>query len=219
MRDIRRARSPTVLSSGALIKRKGHRGIHRLRIAVQAGRMNKSHTTQAPVTQPVTAETNEAAKHRRFITKTLAKKHFCTLATTSPAGRPHSAGVVYEWVDGSVWIHAMASSRKARNIKASGFAAITVPFRRLPAGPPFTIHFQARAEIVELDDLDALQLVSAGALKEISGHGAMDEPDGCFLRVRPSGTIHSYGPGARVVDLIRDPLHNGSGQVPVGAIT
>ena len=48
-----------------------------------------------------------------------------------------------EWVDGSVWIHAMASSRKARNIKASGFAAITVPFRRLPAGPPFTIHFQA----------------------------------------------------------------------------
>lgn len=172
-----------------------------------------------PHPEPTIDETPEAAKHRRRILKTLAKKHFCTIATTSPAGRPHSAGVVYEWADDAVWIHAMRSSRKARSVDSSGFAAITVPFRRLPAGPPFTIHFQATAEIVEMDDPKVLELLGAGGLKKISGHGALSEPDGCFLRIRPAGTIHSYGPGASIVGLVRDPLNNGAGQVPAGAIT
>ncbi len=175
--------------------------------------MNNSHTTDAS-----THETPEAATHRRRIMKTLAKKHFCTIATTSPAGRPHSAGVVYEWENDHVWIHAMRSSRKARSIESSGYAAITVPFRRLPAGPPFTIHFQAVAEVMDMDDPEVLELLGSGALQKISGHGALQASDGCFLRVRPVGTIHSYGPGASIIGLIRDPLNNGAGQVPVSMI-
>ena len=146
--------------------------------------------------------------------KVLAKKSFCKLATTSPAGRPHVAGVVYEWADGSLWAHTMATSRKAKNVSSSGYAAVTVPFRRMPAGPPFTIHFQAKAEIVAMDDPEVLGLLDRGRLKAISGHGALSEPDGCFVRIRPHGAIHSYGPGANVVSLIRDPLHSGAGIIP-----
>ncbi len=35
-------------------------------------------------------------------------------------------------------------------------------------------------------------------------------PDGVFVKIEPTGKIHSYGPGARAIDLIRDPLNHGA---------
>ena len=166
-------------------------------------------TTSSSTTATTTTTTDHG--HVTRIAKALSRKTFCTLATVSPAGNPHSAGVVYVWADGSMWIHTMRSSRKARSIAHQANVAVTVPFRRLPAGPPFTLHFQARADLVALDDPSMRPLLESGRLKLITGHGALDEPDGVFIRVVPTGTIHSYGPGARALDLIRDPLHSGEG--------
>ena len=101
-------------------------------------------------------------KHRQQITKVIAKRSFCTLATTSPAGRPHVAGVIYVYAEGSLWIHTLRSSRKARSIDINGFAAATIPFRRMPAGPPFTIHFQADAAVLAMDARDS-NMGDAGA--------------------------------------------------------
>lgn len=166
----------------------------------------------AMTTIPVPTDTSDIdPKAAARIAKVLARKTFCTLATVSPAGVPHSAGVVYAWAGGSMWIHTMHTSRKSRNIEHQTRVAVTVPFRRLPAGPPFTLHFQARAEVVAMDDPSVRPLLESGALKPIAGHGALDEPDGTFVRVVPAGTVHSYGPGARAIDLIRDPLHSGAG--------
>lgn len=143
----------------------------------------------------------------------LKKQTFCTLATASPAGFPHVAGVVYEAVsDGRIpelWIHTNRSSRKARSIVANGRVSVCVPFRRLPVGPPFTIHFQAEAELVDMDDAKVRDLIAVGQLKSLTGHGELDMPDGCFVRIRPRGTVHSFGPGARTLDLIRDPIGSG----------
>lgn len=150
--------------------------------------------------------------------KVLARKSFCTLATSSPAGHPHVAGVVYDFADGALWIHSMATSRKARSVAANSRAAVTVPFRRLPAGPPFTIHFQADAALVSMDDPQVEALLAQGALAKIAGHGALDEPHGCFLKITPKGTIHSYGPGASMIGLIRDPLHHGAGRFHIDDI-
>ena len=147
---------------------------------------------------------------RSKIVRTLADKTFCTLATVSPAGHPHSAGVVYEYVDGTLWIHLERHSRKGRNIAANPSVGVTVPFRRMPVGPPFTIHFQAAAELVAMDDQRVTDLLAAGRLGTISGHGALDMPDGCFLAMQPRGNVHSFGPGARMIDLIRDPLTSGA---------
>lgn len=165
-------------------------------------------TTTTPSISP---PTSPALRQR--IMATIAKKSFCTLATTSPAGRAHSAGVVYEAVDGELWVHASAASRKARSIASNPHVGVCIPFRRLPIGPPFTIHFQATAEITAMDGPRARSLLDAGHLKSIAGHGALEMVDGCFIRIEPKGRIHSYGLGARIIDLIRDPLNNGAAHV------
>lgn len=151
------------------------------------------------------------------VIRVIAKRSFATVATTSPAGWPHVAGVVYDSVVGrtgpELWIHTMRSSRKGRNVAANPRAAVCIPFRRLPAGPPFTVQFQADAELVAMDDPAVLALLDAGELGHVSGHGALDEPDGVFVRLRPRGPVHTYGLGVSALALIRDPLHVGAGTV------
>ena len=87
-----------------------------------------------------------------MVRKLLAKRSFATLATTSPAGRPHVAGVLYEIVDGDMYISTLRSSRKARNVADNSHVAVVVPVRRLPVGPPSTVQFQAGAELLPVDD-------------------------------------------------------------------
>ncbi len=104
----------------------------------------------------------------------------------------------------------MRSSRKARNVVATGRAAVVVPVRKLPIGPPFTIQFQAEAAVVAPTDAEIVGLVDAGRLGAVTGHGELDEPDSCFIRLRPRGRVHSYGLGVSVIALARDPLHVGA---------
>ncbi len=163
-------------------------------------------TTTITPPQPTAPDLGLQAK----VLKTIAKKSFCTLATTSPAGRSHVAGVVYEAVDGTLWVHSSKTGRKVRSIETNPHAGVCIPFRKLPMGPPYTIHFQATARIVEMDDPEVEALLSAGKLKSIAGHGALEMPDGCFIAVTPHGTVHSFGPGARTIDLIRDPINSGA---------
>ncbi len=149
-------------------------------------------------------------KQLRKVRKVIGSKSFATLATTSPAGRPHVAGVLYDEAGGALWVHTMRSSRKARSIAANPHVAVCIPFRKLPAGPPYTVQFQATARLVEMNDPEVVDLIAAGELQTVSAHGALEEPDGVFVRVVPNGTVHSYGLGANPIDLIRDPLHTGA---------
>ena len=151
------------------------------------------------------------------VRKVIETKTFATLATTSPAGRPHVAGVLYDEADGALWVHTMRSSRKARSIATNPHVAVVIPFRKLPAGPPSTVQFQATAELVEMDDPRVTELLAAGELKTVSAHGTLDEPDGVFVRIVPNPTVHSYGLGVNPIDLIRDPLHTGARTVRLDA--
>ena len=169
------------------------------------GRMTNT-TESTTTTGPPPADGNE--RQARIIAKALRKKTFATLATVSPKGRSHSAGVVYDFVDGALWIHTMRDGRKGRNIAHNRHVGICVPYRRLPVGPPFTLHFQGVAELVPLDDPEAVRHYEAGRLDSISGHGAMEMDGACFVRITPTGMIHSFGPGVPVLDLARNPLEN-----------
>jgi hypothetical protein len=104
----------------------------------------------------------------------------------------------------------MRSSRKALSIAANPHVAVVIPFRKLPAGPPYTVQFQGTARLVSMNDPEVIDLIAAGELKTVSEHGALDEPDGVFVRIVPNATVHSYGLGANPIDLIRDPLHTGA---------
>jgi len=184
--------------------------------------LESTNTSTTPSTTTVTNDATATAPPisdalRRKIERTIAKKTFCTIATTSPAGRPHVAGVVYQSVDSTLWVHTTIGSRKARSIAANGHVGVCIPFRRLPMGPPYTIHFQARAELVAMDDPEVLELLEAGELKKISGHGALDMADASFVKIEPVGTVHSYGPGAKVIELIRDPLNTGAASFRIDA--
>lgn len=137
----------------------------------------------------------------------LRRRTFCVLASVSPAGRPHAAGVIYAWHDGTMFVSTLRSSRKARNIVHDPRVHVTVPVRRLPIGPPSSIAFAATAELLAPDDPAVTRLAGSGALRPITSHGELELTDGCILRVTPQGPLHTYGIGLSLWALVRDPLH------------
>ncbi len=167
-----------------------------------------NNTTSQPTTLQVPGD-EHADRQARIIAKALRRKSFATVATASARGRSHCAGVVYDFVDGALWFHTMRDSRKGRNIADNPYVGLCVPYRRLPVGPPYTLHFQGVAEVVDLDDPLALAHHRAGRLGSIAGHGAMEMEGACFVRISPTGVIHSFGAGVPVLDLARDPLQAG----------
>jgi nitroimidazol reductase NimA-like FMN-containing flavoprotein (pyridoxamine 5'-phosphate oxidase superfamily) len=150
------------------------------------------------------------------IRRTIARRSFCTLATSSPRHQPHSAGVLYEAVDLNLYFGTVRSSRKGRNIEANPLVGICIPVRRLPVGPPSSVHFAGRAELLAADDPEITQLLAAGRLRSITGHGELDLPGMTFVRVTPLGRINTYGLGMSLVKLMRNPL-DAAGHVDLDA--
>lgn len=148
-------------------------------------------------------------RHLDRVKRAIAGRSFAVLSTVSPAGFPHAAGVVYAAVGTELYLSTMHASRKAINIASNDRVAVVVPVRRVPVGPPFTVQFQGRATVLASDDHEVLRLSADGRLKAITGHGELDDPDGCIVRITPTGTIHTYGLGVPVLAVARDPLHRG----------
>lgn len=144
-----------------------------------------------------------------LVVRVIDRRSFCTLATTSPQGRAHVAGVLYEAVGTDLYVSTMRASRKARNIEANPFVAVCIPVRRLPVGPPSSVQFQGRAELIDLDDPQLHRLADAGQLKGVTSHGELDLPGGCFVRITPNGRAATYGLGLSLRQLLRDPLSAG----------
>jgi hypothetical protein len=163
-----------------------------------------------PYLDPMTEiHTNSRTVHHpdaSAIRATIAKRSFCNLATVSAAGHPHVAGVVYSCVDDALYISTERSSRKGRNLTANPRVGVTIPVRRLPIGPPSNIQFQARAEILDLDDPEIERLAGEGRIDGITGHGELELPDGCFLRIPLPSRLHSFGLGMNLWTFVRDPF-------------
>jgi general stress protein 26 len=167
-------------------------------------------------TQSTTSATEGDERQVARIKKELAKRSFAVLATHSDAGYSHAAGVMYVEVDGVLYIHTRRTTRKARNVATNEHVGVSIPTRKLPGSPPYSIQFQGQAELVPMNDPRVTDLVKAGRLKKITSHGELDEPDGVFVVVRPDRRIHSYGIGVPMRDIIRDPVRNGPRSVLVG---
>jgi hypothetical protein len=153
-----------------------------------------------------------------FARRAIDRRAFATLATTSPAGAPHVAGVLYDAVSVDpadvaagvvLYVSTSLASRKARNVAANPKVAVCIPVRRLPVGPPSSIQFQGRAELLALDDPDVTRLARAGELKGITSHGELELDGGCVVRITPSRRLHTYGLGLSLRALLRDPLAAG----------
>ena len=149
------------------------------------------------------------------VERSIRRHRFAVLSSVSPAGFPHAAGIVYSTVGTTLYVHTMRASRKAANIAADGRVAVVIPTRSIPFAPPFNVQFQARATLLDLDDPEIVRAVDSGRLKGIIGHGALEEPDGCFIRIVPNGRVHTYGIGVSTLAVARDPLHSGDRVVDV----
>ena len=162
-----------------------------------------------------TTDTNHAAtvtlRHPdpTKVRRAIDRRSFATLATSSPAGRPHVAGVLYEAVGDALYVSTMRPSRKARNVEANPDVAVVIPIRRLPVGPPSTVQFQTTAEVLASDGPEIRALVNAGELTSITGHGELELADGCFLRIALPRRLVTYGLGMPIRTLVTDPLSGG----------
>lgn len=160
-----------------------------------------------------TVTTSSAAPTYPEIAKAIARHSFAVLATVSASHRPHAAGVIYAEVDGVLYVSTKQASRKARNIADNPAVFVTIPVRRMPFGPPpSSIQFAGTAELVSTGHPDIVQLARAGRLKTVTAHGELDLAGGCFVRIVPDRTIHTYGLGLSLRSLARDPL-NAAGRV------
>jgi general stress protein 26 len=138
----------------------------------------------------------------------VRSRSFATLATVTPDGRPHAAGVLYAYCDDAVYCTTLRNSRKARNIAAAPHVFMSIPVRRVPVGgPPSTVQFPGTAELLQPNDPRVTALHRNGKLKAITAHDELNLPDICVIRIVPSDTMLTYGLGLSLLALIRDPLH------------
>lgn len=144
----------------------------------------------------------DAAKIRRAI----ARRYVATLATVSTSGRPHAATVLYQAVDDALYVSTDRDSRKARNIEDRGVAAVMIAVRRMPIGPPASIHFQSNAVLLANDDPEIVSLAAAGRLDRITSHGELHLAGGCFLRLALPSRLVTYALGMSLWRVIRTPL-------------
>ena len=145
-------------------------------------------------------------RQRRIVRREIAKRSFCVLATASGAGRPLAVGVLYAPAEGHIYIATLGGSVKARNVRQNARVALSIPVRRFPVGPPFSIQFQGTAELRAPDDPETASLLEAGALKRITSHGELGPADACFMRVTPAPRVATYGLGVPLRELLRNPI-------------
>jgi nitroimidazol reductase NimA-like FMN-containing flavoprotein (pyridoxamine 5'-phosphate oxidase superfamily) len=160
-------------------------------------------STQNPQNTPEPAAQGPSVDE---ITSAIGRRSVCTLATSSSRNRPQVATVIYAAVGTTLYVNTDRSSRKARNVAENPHVGVVIHVRRLPVGPPSEVQFQGTAEIVDMDDPHIVELVKAGKLKAVTSHGELDRPDGCFVRITPGRTMHTYGLGMSLWHLIRHPL-------------
>lgn len=142
----------------------------------------------------------------KAIRRAIARSSFCTLATASAANRPLAVGVLYAAVGDILYVSTLTTSVKVRNVRENDRVAVCIPVRRYPVGPPFTVQFQARAEVLAVDEPEMVRLREGRSLKRITSHGELDHPEACFLRITRGKRVATYGLGVPLRQLLRDPI-------------
>jgi hypothetical protein len=148
----------------------------------------------------------DADRHRRIVLRTIARRSFAMLATSSAANRPHVAGVLYATTSEGLVVSTFGEAVKVRNVRQNGRVGVSIPVRKAPIGPPFVVQFQTAAEVLPLEDPLIQRLLAAGELKAITGHGELDIPGGVFIRLRMPRRVVTFGVGVPLLSVMRHPL-------------
>ncbi len=148
--------------------------------------------------------------------RTIERRSFCTLATSSADNEPHVAGVLYAVADRVLYLTTQTRSKKGRNLRENPRVAVCIPVRIYPVGPPFCVQFRGTAELLSPQDPSMSTLLSDRHLEKITSHGELDDPDSWFVRLVPDRRISTYGIGVPLRTLLRDPI-SASRTIDMGA--
>lgn len=157
----------------------------------------------------------------------LRQRTFGTLSTLTEGGAPHATGVVYAvsapGESLALYVTTRTTTRKVRNLRAHPDVAfvVPVPHRFLPAFPPRAIQFLGSATVLAADDDGANRAFeSSWFLRRILATERRIVTEGgdlCFIRIRPDGTLFTYGMGMSVFANLRGPRGAiGRVTIPVG---
>jgi len=137
------------------------------------------------------------------------------LSTITEQATPHATGVVYAVAarDGplALYVTTRATTRKARNLRTHPEVAFVVPVPRrfLPVFPPRAIRCLGTSTVVAADCEEANRAFeSSWFLRRILATErriVIEGGDLCFIRIRPEGTLFTYGMGMSVLDNVRRP--------------
>ncbi len=146
-----------------------------------------------------------------YVEKQLRRKKFGILSTVTPEGRAHSAGVAYGVSPlGSpfcLYLISRPSLKKARNIKTNPNVSFTVPFPHyfLRVVPPACIEFQGKAEILPIINPVARQVYNSAIVLRRSLEHDLKIGESIFIKIVPAKKIFSWGLGANIWQLLRNP--------------
>ena len=140
------------------------------------------------------------------IERLMSRNHFCILATATRDGSPQSTGVIYCSRGLDIYVYTDEHSVKVKNIRHNPRVAVTIPIweRRPFWVPPQVIQFQGIADILPEDDSVARGVYRFKVLFMHVDAGTF-EARGCFLHIRPTRHINSYGVGVARRRMARHP--------------
>lgn len=166
---------------------------------------------RAPRPDQIRSRAVKAPFSFEYVDKQLRRKNFGILSTVTPTGRAHSAGVAYGVSPPSspfrLYLISRPSLKKPRNIKANPNVSFTVPFPHyiLRMIPPSCIEFQGTAEILPINDPVARQVFNSSIVLRRSLEYDLKIGESIFVRIVPAKKIFSWGLGASVLQLLRNP--------------
>ena len=140
------------------------------------------------------------------IERLIRRKTFGILSTVSTKGFSQSTGVLYgvsQSDEFCLYIYTYGSYRKTQNIKNNPKVSFVIPFphhffRFVPAN---TIAFQATAEIIPIDNLDANHAFRTHRVLKMMIDDSEPDSGTLFLKLRPGKRLHVYGLGNSILEL------------------
>lgn len=147
----------------------------------------------------------DAPAHRDRVQAAIRENSYMNVATTSSAGIPHVAGVLYLEDHGNLYFSSHLHSVKVRNVLTNGRVAVSIP---VPSGLPdlpFAVQFQGKAEVVSADDPGIQRLQQSGRLEHILAGAEADTPGVALVRVAPGKRVATYGIGFSLEEVMHNP--------------
>lgn len=159
------------------------------------------------------------------VLRQLRKHHFMVLATASPEGRPHAAGVNYgvsrPGHDLALYVMTRTHLQKARDIARNPNVSLVIPLTRrfLWFLPPPTIQLHGRAEILDGTDEEGIAVfrrfwMGRRILEAYEASRRRGETRICFLKISPDPAISTYMVGSSIWAL-RSRMESGAAKVVI----